>query len=163
MEIRPLRTTDDRFAVSRIYEESWKFAYRGIVPQNYLENIPAGHWASGLEREGWDTLVMMEDSQLIGTSSFCASRWPDFPGCGEIVSLYLLPDRMGKDYGKPLLEAAVRALNNQGFQDILLWVLEENHRARAFYERAGFRPGGACMETVVGGKALKEMLYTRTV
>ena len=45
MEIRPLRNTDDRFAVSRIYEESWKFAYKGMVPQAYLDSIPAGRWA----------------------------------------------------------------------------------------------------------------------
>lgn len=42
MEIRPLRETDSRLEVSRIYEESWKFAYQGIVPQRYLDGIPAG-------------------------------------------------------------------------------------------------------------------------
>lgn len=42
MEIRPLRKSDDRLEVSRIYEESWKFAYQGIVPQSYLDGIPAG-------------------------------------------------------------------------------------------------------------------------
>lgn len=46
MEIRPLRETDSRMEVSRIYEESWKFAYRGIVPQAYLDGIPAGQGAS---------------------------------------------------------------------------------------------------------------------
>ena len=39
MEIRLLRDSDDRVAVSRIYEESWKFAYKGIVPQAYLDSI----------------------------------------------------------------------------------------------------------------------------
>lgn len=46
MEIRPLRETDDRLAVSRIYEESWRFTYRDIVPQAYLNGIPAGLWAA---------------------------------------------------------------------------------------------------------------------
>ena len=44
MEIRLLRDSDGRVAVSRIYEESWKFAYKGIVPQAYLDSIPAGRW-----------------------------------------------------------------------------------------------------------------------
>jgi hypothetical protein len=30
MEIRELGVSDDRGAVSRIYEESWKAAYKGI-------------------------------------------------------------------------------------------------------------------------------------
>ena len=32
MEIRKLRPGDDLFAVSRVYEESWREAYRGLLP-----------------------------------------------------------------------------------------------------------------------------------
>lgn len=163
MEIRKLRDTDDRLAVSRVYEESWKSAYKGIVPQAYLDGIPAGRWASGLDRTGWDTLVMTESGRLVGTSSLCTSRWPEWPDYGEIVSLYLLPEYMGRGYGKPLLEAAVQALAARGFRDILLWVLEDNRRARAFYEKNGFYPGGASMEDAIGGKPLRELLYCRTI
>lgn len=42
MEIRQIRQEDDRMAISHIYEESWKFAYRNIVPQSYLDSIPVG-------------------------------------------------------------------------------------------------------------------------
>ena len=64
MEIRPLRETDSRLEVSRIYEESWKFAYQGIVPQSYLDGIPAGRWADVLDRAGWDTLVLTVGERL---------------------------------------------------------------------------------------------------
>ena len=37
MEIRLLTAADDLYAVSRVYEESWRCAYRGLVPQDYLE------------------------------------------------------------------------------------------------------------------------------
>ena len=50
MGIREPRETDDRLAVSRICEESWRYAYRGIVPQSYLDGIPAGLWAAGLDQ-----------------------------------------------------------------------------------------------------------------
>ena len=42
MEIRPLREADDRLEAGRIYEESWKSAYRGPVPQAYLDGGPLG-------------------------------------------------------------------------------------------------------------------------
>lgn len=163
MEIRPLRETDSRLEVSRIYEESWKSTYRGIVPQAYLDGIPAGRWAEALDRAGWDTLVLTEGERLIGTSSVCASRWPDWPGFGEVVSLYLLPESMGKGYGKALLAAAVRRLAEQGFRDALLWVREENRRARRFYERAGFTLTGDVMDDEIGGKPLREVLYLRHI
>lgn len=44
MEIRFIAPTDDRSEISRVYEESWKFAYKGIVPQSYLDSIPEGRW-----------------------------------------------------------------------------------------------------------------------
>ena len=163
MEIRPLRETDSRLEISRIYEESWKSAYRGVVPQAYLDGIPAGRWAEALDRAGWDTLVLTEGERLIGTSSVCASRWPDWLGFGEVVSLYLLPESMGKGYGKALLAAAVRRLAEQGFRDALLWVLEENRRARRFYERAGFTLAGDVMDGEIGGKPLREVLYLRHI
>lgn len=161
MEIRPLRKTDSRLEVSRIYEESWKSAYRGIVPQAYLDGIPAGLWAANLDRGDRRSIVLEEDGRLMGTACVSPSRWADWPDYGEIVALYLLPDRMGWGYGGPLLEAAVRELAEQGFRDVLLWVLEENRRARRFYERHGFRPAGASMEYGIGGKALREALYCR--
>ncbi len=159
MEIRPLRETDDRLEVSRIYEESWKFAYRDVVPQAYLDAIPSGLWAANLDQGGRRSLVLEEGGRLVGTACVSPSRWPDRPDYGEVVALYLLPESMGRGYGKALLAAAVEVLAGQGFRDILLWVLEENHRARAFYEKRGFRFSGERMEQAVGGKPLGELLY----
>ena len=163
MEIRLLRRTDDRLAVSRIYEESWKAAYRGIVPQAYLEGIPSGLWAANLDGEGRWSLVLEAEGTLIGTASIGPSRWPDWPDFGEIVSLYLLPAYMGRGYGRPLLEAAAKTLAQQGFEEALLWVLEENRRARHFYEKAAFRFTGDTMENEIGGKSLRELLYRRHI
>lgn len=163
MEIRLLRESDDRHAVSRIYEESWKTAYRNIVPQAYLDSIPAGLWAESLDRAGWDALVLIEEGQPVGTASVCPSRWPQYPDFGEIASLYLLPACMGRGFGRALLNAALKQLADRGFRDVLLWVLEENRRARRFYERNGFRLAGAPMEYAIGGKALNEVPYCRRV
>ncbi|WP_325199590.1 GNAT family N-acetyltransferase [Oscillibacter sp.] len=163
MEIRPLRETDDRLTVSRIYEESWKSAYRGIVPQAYLDGIPAGLWAANLDQGDRQSLVLEKGGRLVGTVCVSPSRWPDYPDFGEIVALYLLPEYMDKGYGKALLTAAVETLAVQGYRDILLWVLEENHRARAFYEKQGFHYSGERMEHAVGGKPLGELLYLRHI
>lgn len=51
LEIRYINQSDDRFAISHIYEESWKFAYKNIIPQSYLDNIPAGRFISNLDKE----------------------------------------------------------------------------------------------------------------
>ena len=161
MNIRAIRPEDSRLAVSRIYEESWRWAYRGIVPRQYLDAIPAGHWAAFLDSPGIFTLVAEDGGELVGTTSFCASRFADYPGMGELVSLYLLPRCAGKGIGKVLMDAAVSALESMGFSRIFLWVLEDNRRARRFYEKAGFRLGPGILNDEICGKALRELQYVK--
>lgn len=159
MEIRHIGQSDDRFAISRIYEESWKFAYKNIIPQSYLESIPVGRWTSNLDKEGMNNLVLIEDGMFVGTSCYCKSRFSDFSNWGEIVSIYFLPQYIGKGYGKLLLDVVVKELEQLGFDDIFLWVLEDNARARKFYEKAGFTPSGKYLDDNIGGKELREMQY----
>lgn len=159
MEIRYIAPADDRMAISRIYEESWKYAYKGIIPQDYLDSIPEGHWAAHLDNADMKTLVCMDDDRFVGTSSFCKSRFGRLVGWGEVVSIYLLPDYMGKGYGRFLLDAAISELKNMGHRDVFLWVLEENTRARRFYEKAGFLRTDDSMTQTIGDKDLLEIRY----
>ena len=159
MEIRLIDDRDDRCAISRVYEKSWKFAYKGMIPQDYLDSIPEGRWVKTVDSPGWNTLVMLEGKQIIGTSSYCASRFDDWKDYGEIISIYFLPEYMGKGYGRSLLQAAVDKLAEMGCRDVLLWVLAENKRARRFYEKAGFSPSGAYLDDRISGKLVREIQY----
>ena len=161
MEIRKLRPSDDLFAVSRVYEESWREAYRGLLPQEYLDSIPLVKWVPYLEQAGRESLLLLEGEKIVGTASCCASRTPELAGWGEIVSLYLLPEYWGKGYGKLLFSAAVEQLETMGYRNTFLWVLEGNQRARAFYERMGFHPDGAYTDAEIGGISVRELRYRR--
>ncbi len=159
MEIRYIAEQDDRLAISKVYEESWKYAYQFIVPQDYLDRIPYGQWASYIEQADRKNLVMVEDGIIIGTSGFGKSRMDETNGFGEIISLYFLPDYMGKGYGRLLLQAAMCELKKMGFDKVFLWVLEENRNARCFYEKFGFVQTERCLFSDIGGKELKEVQY----
>jgi len=159
MEIRPMTPADDRMMISKVYEESWKFAYQGIIPQGYLDSIPEGRWASSLDHQGRNTLVCIDNGKIVGTSSFSQSRFEQFQGWGEIISIYLLPDFIGKGYGKNLMEAALLELKRQGYKNVFLWVLEKNTRARDFYERYGFLLTDDFLDDNIGGKDLREVRY----
>lgn len=159
MEVRYIIPADDRIMVSKVYEESWKSAYKGIIPQEYLDSIPEGRWASNLDKQGWGTLVCIDHGKIVGTSSFCKSRLEQFQGWGEIVSIYLLPDYIGRGYGKSLMDAVLSELKKQGYEKVFLWVLEENTGARDFYEKYGFLPTDDILDVNIGGKALQEVRY----
>ena len=159
MEIRYIDQSDDLIEISNIYESSWKYAYKGIIPQDYLDSIPTGRWASGIDKFRMNNLVMIENGHIIGTASISKSRWQQYSDYGEIISIYFLPTYMGKGYGKHLLKKCIEELNIRGYDKILLWVLEDNQRARAFYEKNGFSCSGNFMNSNIGGKELREAMY----
>ena len=159
MEIRYIIPTDDRMELSKIYEESWKYAYKGIIPQDYLDSIPNGRWSSNFDNPNWKTLICIDNGRIVGTSSFCKSRFEQFHDWGEVISIYLLPNYMGKGYGKALMKSTLSELKKEGYENIFLWVLEENSRARHFYEQFGFSPTDDFLDVNIGGKELREVRY----
>lgn len=159
MVIRKIDSSDSREEISNVYEQSWKSAYKDIIPQDYLDSIPSGQWCGALDNPGRYNLVMLDGDKIIGTSSYCKSRFEDFKDWGEIISIYFLPEYMDKGYGKYLFKQAVEELKTMGFKQIFLWVLEDNHRARHFYEKCDFKNNGEYMDNVIGGKQLRELQY----
>lgn len=159
LEIRYMEKSDSRLAISKVYEESWKYAYKGIVPQIYLESIPEGKWASNIEQDNRKNLIVVKDKTIIGTAGFGKSRMDEMKGFGEIISIYLLPEYMGKGYGRLLLQTVLGELKKMDFDSVFLWVLEENKHARKFYEKCGFVQSERYLINNIGGKDLKEVQY----
>lgn len=158
--VRFVEDKDDRNEISRIYENSWKYAYKDIIPQEYLDSIPEGRWAGKIDTPSWKTLVCTDGDKLVGTSSFCDSRFENFAGYGEIISIYLLPEYQGRGYGKYILDRALSELKEAGYEKAFLWVLEDNLPARKFYEKNGFKLSSEVIDDNIGGKELREVSYT---
>jgi ribosomal protein S18 acetylase RimI-like enzyme len=112
-------------------------------------------------KNGRTEIAAFDNGRAVGTASFCSSRWEKFASCGEIVTIYLLPEYMGKGIGAMLLKECIDELELLGFTTILIWVLEDNFRARRFYEKHGFIKTEEYMNDVIGGKELREVMYLR--
>ena len=163
MDIRKVIETDDFNAIGEIYAQSWKTAYKGIVPQEYLDGLSGSLWTKILGDSKYDAYVILEDEKHIGTSSICAARDEKMKGWGEIVSIYLLPEYFGKGYADPLFKGVINALSEKGYTNIYLWVLKENIRAHKFYEKHGFHQNGDTSLIEVAGKELTEIRYIKNI
>jgi tRNA dimethylallyltransferase len=62
---------------------------------------------------------------------------------GWLEGLYLVPEEWGNGVADRLHDDALRALATHGATSARLWVLEDNARARRFYERRGWRRDGS--------------------
>jgi len=164
--IRP-SVPEDAEAVERLRIAGWQTAYRGIIPDDYLDGLLVNvarrrrHLAE-LPADISDS-VAVADGAVVGWIACGPCRDPDRQGprCGEIFACYVHPGCWRKGTGRRLMDHALEALVQAGRDDITLWVLEANDRARQFYATVGFSPDGARMLRDFGA-LVAEVRYRRT-
>ena len=156
-------TAEDAAAISKIHALSWKSAYKGIVPQKYLDGIKADLWGGAFQK--WITenvfkadLLVLNDA-AIGCITYGKSRDDRFLGWGEIVSIYMHPDHYRKGYGQRLIAHALQQQKADGFKNCFLWVLAANASARRFYEKNGFVWEGEEGHIEIMGEKLTDLRY----
>jgi RimJ/RimL family protein N-acetyltransferase len=148
----------DAYDVTDCVIACWQTAYRGIVPDSYLDNLHtereerAERFRKYQENPDLDAYCVMLENKMVG---FLTINKKD----GEIWAIYLLDEVRSKGYGTEILNFAIDELKNMGHEIIVLWVFEENHKARRFYERNGFRFDGAKRENDKYGKMLVQIRY----
>ena len=156
-------TTEDAQTISNIHALSWKTAYKGLIPRQYLDELKDDFWTDAFK--GWiknNTLtaqLIYENELPVGCIAYGKSRDDKFPDWGEIVSIYLLPEYFGKGHGKVLLATALADMKKVGYKNVYLWVLEDNLRARNFYERNGFSWNNDKLLFEIMGKPLTDLRY----
>ena len=166
-EVRAARP-DDAHAVAAIHVATWRDAYAGLLPEEFLAGLDAGQWAErwharlAAPAEGVFTQVFEADGRLQGFASGGPSR-DEFRG-GEVYTVYVDPGCQGRGAGSRLLAAATRLLAGAGFADASLWVLSGNHPARGFYEAQGWqRDGAGHVWAPSGGVSVPELRYVRSL
>jgi ribosomal protein S18 acetylase RimI-like enzyme len=160
-------TPNDAAAIARVHVESWQGAYAHVFPAERLAGLStdgrARWWRSQLADPPKRTRVLVDgDGEgAAGFASVGPSRDSDTDPArvGELYSIYVMPEQWGSGIGKGLMGAAVGALGELGFEEAVLWVLEDNPRARRFYEAAGWRLDGATKEDVFLGVGVTEVRY----
>lgn len=134
-------------------------AYKGIVPDEYLDNMlvekeqQVEKIRKNLTDPDIESYCVIYESKMIGFLAIYKRH-------AEIGAIYLIKDFWGKGYGKEMLDFATNELKSEGHKKIFLWVFEENNRARRFYEKHGFSFDGTKRENDKYGKMLVQLKYT---
>jgi GNAT superfamily N-acetyltransferase len=161
-------TGADAHAVARMHVAAWQTAYRGIVPDPFLEAMDVAARAARytFDRLGSGdpaTWIAVDGDRVVGMVSISPSRDEDLPELGEVQALYVSPERWRSGAGTQLMARAEALLVQAGFRDALLWVLRDNHRGRAFYEATGWLVDGRTKTVEIGGREVVEVRYRKSL
>jgi ribosomal protein S18 acetylase RimI-like enzyme len=161
-------TVDDAEAIARLHIRVWQVAYRGHIPDDYLD---------GLDRDlprrvGWRRELLADtsgagrtwlaelDGRLVAFLDTGPSRDADAnEWTGEVFALYVDQALAGRGIGRALMAHGVEDMRARGFVEATLWVLSSNEQARRFYEAMGWRPDGTEKIESRPGLELRELRY----
>ena len=138
-----LATPDDADAIERVRTDTWRAAYRGLMPDAVLDRLgyDGARRRQQMAATGADqfALVAEHDLEVVGFAYGGPSRVEDAAHPGEIYAIYVLPSHQGHRHGSALMRIGARELLARGWRGMLIWVLRENLPSRTFYERMGGR------------------------
>jgi ribosomal protein S18 acetylase RimI-like enzyme len=154
---------EDAAAIADVHVLTWQAAYEDVFGAERLAGIGdrrRAQWDEWLTdpQSAWQVSVAEEAGRVVGFVSVGESR--DEAGKGELFAIYVLPEAWGSGAGSALMESALEEL--RGYSSATLWVLEDNPRARRFYEREGWLLDGGRREEELLGVTVTEVRYRIT-
>ncbi|MES1022734.1 GNAT family N-acetyltransferase [Gloeocapsa sp. BRSZ] len=168
MRIREAAISDVN-TLAQIHVASWRTSYRGIMPDDLLDNLSVNEfeqiWYNNLHNNDRVNLVCQVEDQVVGWASLGVSRDHDASlSTKELYGIYLFPNQYRRGYGSALWEAVLQICAAQGATRITLWVLYNNINARCFYEQMGCSlEEGAIKEVERFGVVIPEVRYGRAI
>lgn len=156
-------TVEDAGGIAKVHIETWRSAYAGILPSEYLDRLSweedARRLQEYLKNMGPEYFLLVAETpgEIVGFSSGGPERSGDKVYRGEIYALYVLPAYQKQGIGRRLVGASARRLLQAGAGNLLVWVLSANP-SRQFYERLGGQRVRE-REIEIGGVSLPEVGY----
>jgi GNAT superfamily N-acetyltransferase len=106
--------------------------YRHVFPPGlyaFPDEAVRADWLAALRDPDGETYLSFKDDEAVGVVSI---------GNGVLQTLYVMPEYWGRGIGGALHDLALVRLRETDVPEARLWTLEDNRRARAFYEKRGW-------------------------
>ncbi|KQP42689.1 GCN5 family acetyltransferase [Methylobacterium sp. Leaf104] len=143
----------DADPLSDLFDETWREAYRGIIPGVALERMIAqrsSQWWLGATQRTRPLVVVEQAGSIVGYAVYGPARGRILRAPGEIDELYIRPAYQGLGLGRRLFRAVSNDLSDHGLSRVGIWTLEGNERARSFYAGLGGAEIGHAVDRIAG-------------
>lgn len=155
----------DAQGIAKVHVETWQCAYRGQIPDSFLNSLSTEKRTNVWEKNLNDpeskakTFIAKYKGKIIGFGSSGPCRDSDMPGAGELWAIYVDKNSMGKGIGFALQKVCLEYLKELGFNKATLWVLTTNEKTRKWYETKGWKIEGKTRTDPKEGFVLRETRY----
>ena len=133
----------DEQVLAYIQTESWKAAFADILSPEELARCTnlqkvEQMYHSVLRHDGCNLAIALVDEHPHCIAAWGKNRCDLGDTVGELICIHSLQNNWAKGYGSAMMEYVLAQLQQANYESVILWVFEENTRARKFYEKHGF-------------------------
>jgi GNAT superfamily N-acetyltransferase len=145
----------DAEGIARAHAASWRTSYRGVLPDAALDRFDAreraASWREVLQDRSVLTLVAYDTTHLdiVGFCDAGRSR-SDTGHAAEVYRMYIEHHAKRHGLGREMFELVTDWLRARDLRSLIIWVLDNNHHARRFYEAMGGQPARRVPSRVFG-------------
>lgn len=161
MEIRNAEKSEEEI-LAWVQTESWKAAFSGILPENELEKATCLTKVKEMYRKILEQGSVKIKVGFIEGIPHCIAGWRQSHNqkgtqTAELICIHSMQAHWGQGFGSQMIKEILQNMKGEGYAEVMLWVFEENSRARRFYEKHGFHQNQA--RKVIHG--ITEVMYNR--
>ena len=151
--------------ISRIHVDSWKSAFDGLMPSDYINGYTVSsrmiEWHSTI-RNGSDVVVVADmGGKIVGFMSYLSH--PENAETIELSKLYLCPSVYGQKLGSTFVNHLEAYSLQKGINVIRLYVLDKNEAAIQFYSKHGFKFSDSYVSEEFEGTIIIDLLMTKRI
>ena len=133
----------DAATLAFIQTESWKAGFKDILSESILARYTqidktTAMYQHLLEHKIGNGYLLKVQGNPHCIAWWSAARDEDMPNYAELICIHSLPNQWRKGYGKKMMNTVLHDIKDAGHSRVMLWVFEDNIRARRFYETLGF-------------------------
>lgn len=137
----------DEVALAFIQTESWKAGFKDILRTDVLEKYTQMDKATEMYRHLLEQNIGNGYLLKLDGNPHCIAWWDatrenDMPDYAELICIHSLQNQWRKGYGSKMMDTVLHDIAKAGYSKVMLWVFEDNARARRFYEAFGFIESG---------------------
>lgn len=120
-------TKEDAAEIAKVHVDSWRTTYKNIVSDTYLAQLNYEDREKMWRDNSFESVFVAEDqSGIFGFAGFGPERTKKHNYDGELYAIYLFKEKQKMGAGKALVKEGVKYLLENGYQNMLVWVLDEN-------------------------------------
>ncbi len=140
----------DASAIATININTWKVAYKGIIPQDHLDSLSINDKIPRWEKAIKDLTVNKKElfvaeisdingCEIVGFSMGGPSNFEEYKIDGDLHAIYILPKYWKQGIGTLLFNSVIKFFLSMKFKSMVIWALKENS-AGDFYKKLGGIP-----------------------